>query len=151
MMYSTIPQSTIITSQSGFNIALTNVNARLKQCCINIVPVLFRRWVKLSWRCFNVEHWRCINVLQRWKSDVGFCFIFNVGSTLFQRWSTTLKQRWSNVEMLAGLFPRSSQLDWRGTNTSFKSGEEVSCVTYISMYQSCYVSMVYYYRSIFSK
>ena len=104
MMYSTIPQSTIITSQSGFNIALTNVNARLKQCCINIVPVLFRRWVKLSWRCFNVEHWRCINVLQRWKSDVRFCFIFNVGSMLLQRWTTTLKQRWSDVEIFAGIW-----------------------------------------------
>ena len=30
------------------------------------------------------------------------CFIFNVGSALFQRWSTMLKQLWSDVEMLAG-------------------------------------------------
>ena len=35
---------------------------------------------------------------QHWKSDAGFCFILNAGSTLFQRWSTTLKQRWSDVE-----------------------------------------------------
>ena len=62
----------------------------------NVVSTLFRR-------CFNVGQWRCFNVVQRWKSDVGFCFIFNVGPTLFQRWSTTLKQRWSDVEMLAGI------------------------------------------------
>ena len=31
-----------------------------------------------------------------------FCFTFNVGSTLFQRWFTTLKLRWSDVELLAG-------------------------------------------------
>ena len=45
---------------------------------------------------------RCINVVQRSKSDVGFWFIFNVRSTLFQRWSTTLKQRCSHIEILAG-------------------------------------------------
>ena len=65
--------------------------------------MLFRRCVTLFPRCFNVRHWRCINVVQRWKYDVGFCFILNVRSTLFQRWSTTLKQRWSDVEILAGL------------------------------------------------
>ena len=54
---------------------------------------LFRRCVRLFQRCFNVRHWRCINVVQRWKSDVRFCFIFNVASTLFQRWS--------DVEILA--------------------------------------------------
>ena len=40
--------------------------------------------------------------MQRWKSDVGFSFIFKAGSTLFQRWATTLKQRWSDVEILTG-------------------------------------------------
>ena len=39
-MYSTISQSTIVTTPIGFNIALTNVNARLKQRCINVVPTL---------------------------------------------------------------------------------------------------------------
>ena len=68
----------------------------------NVVSTLYQRCATMFRRCFNVGHRRCINVVQRWKSDVGFCFIFNVGSTLFQRWSTTLKQRWSDVEMLAG-------------------------------------------------
>ena len=36
-MYSTISQSTIITSPIGFNIGLTNVDTRLKQRCINVV------------------------------------------------------------------------------------------------------------------
>ena len=39
-MYSTISQSTIITSPIGFNIALFNVDARLKQRCIYVVPTL---------------------------------------------------------------------------------------------------------------
>ena len=79
---------------------------RLKQRCINVVPTLcnvvlalcnvistlFQRWALTLYQ-------RCAS----WKSDVGFCFIFNVGSTLFQRWSPTLKHSWSNIEMLAGL------------------------------------------------
>ena len=94
-MYSTISQSTIITSPIGFNIALTNVDARLKQRCINVVPTL----------C-NVVSTLC-----------------NVVSTLFQRRALTFYQRcatlkiWrrilfhfqrqinviSDVEMLAGV------------------------------------------------
>ena len=35
-----ITQSTIITSPIGFNIGLTNVDARLKLRCINVVPTL---------------------------------------------------------------------------------------------------------------
>ena len=64
---------------------------------------LIRRCATL-FRCyFNVRNWRCINAVQHLKHDVGFCLIFNVEPTLFQRWSTTLKQRWSDVEILAGL------------------------------------------------
>ena len=40
-MYSAISQSTIIISPIGFNITLTNVNARLKQRCINVVPTFY--------------------------------------------------------------------------------------------------------------
>ena len=97
----TITQSTIITSPIGFNtstLGWNNVVSTLYQRC----ATLFRRCVTLFRRCFNVGHWRCINVVQRWKSDVGFCFIFNVGSMLFQHWSRTLKQRRSDVEMLTG-------------------------------------------------
>ena len=104
--YSSICKSMVITSLTGFNIALTNVDARLKQRCINLLPTLCNvvsTLCNVFRRCFNVGHGRCINIVQRWKSDFGFCFIFNVGSTLFQLWSTTMKQRWSDVEILAGL------------------------------------------------
>ena len=109
----TITQSTIITSPIGFNIGLTNVDTRLNR------------------RCFNIGHWRCINVVQRWKSDVRFCFIFNVGSTLFQRWSTTLIRRWNNgclwntflkqsqIYAAAGLFPVENDL-FKSSSTSKK-------------------------------
>ena len=54
----------------------------------------FRRFVTFFWRCFNVGHWRCINVVHRWKSDVGFYFIFNVGSTYINA-QTTLIRHWN--------------------------------------------------------
>ena len=38
--YSCICKSIIITSPIGFNIVLTNVDARFKQRCINVVPTL---------------------------------------------------------------------------------------------------------------
>ena len=102
-----ITQSTIITNPIGFNIGLTNVDTIR--------------------RCFNVGHWRCINVVQRWKSDVGFCFIFNAGSSLFQRSSTTLKQRWSDVEMLAGkdLLKNTIPVDQKTTSISIRVWKKI--------------------------
>ena len=73
-IYKSVP----ITSPTGFDIAFTNVEDTLKQRRDKVVSKLFQH-------CFNVGHRRCINVVQRGKSDVGFCFIFNVRSTLFQR------------------------------------------------------------------
>ena len=70
-MYSTILQSTIITRPTGFNIALTNVNARLKQRCINVVQTLF-------------------NVISM------FC---DVVSTLFQRHALMLYQRCATLKI----------------------------------------------------
>ena len=63
--YSSICKSIIITSPIGFNIALTNVDTRLKQRCINVVPTL-------------------CNVVQT---------LCNVVLTLFQRRALTLYQR----------------------------------------------------------
>ena len=62
----------------------------------------YQRWNIVEITLCNVVT-RCISVVQRWKTDVGICFIFNIGSALFQRWSTTLKQDWPDVEMFAGL------------------------------------------------
>ena len=92
-----ICKSLLITSLTGFRIAFTDVETTLKQRRNKVVSTLFQR-------CLNIGHRRCIDIVQRPKSDVGFGFIFHVGSTLFQRWSTTLKQRWSDVDMLAGTF-----------------------------------------------
>ena len=66
-----ITQSTIITSPTGFNIGLTNVDARLKQRCINFVP-----------RLCNVVLTLC-----------------NVVSTLFQRQALTLYQRCATLKI----------------------------------------------------
>ena len=95
-IYKSVLSPTRPTSSTGFDITFNYFEHTLKQSRDKVVSALFQR-------CFNVVHWRCINVVQRWKSDVRFCFIFNVGSTLYQRWSTMLKQRWSDVEILAGL------------------------------------------------
>ena len=58
-----ITQSTIITSPIGFNIGLTNVDTRLKQRCINVVPTLCnvvstlfqRRALTLYQRCATLK------------------------------------------------------------------------------------------------
>ena len=74
--YSSICKS-IITSSIGFNLVLTNLDARLKQRCINVLLTLSN----VVWTLCNVS-----TVFQRraltlhdccecWKSDIGFCFI----------------------------------------------------------------------------
>ena len=47
--------------------------------------MLYQRCATLFRHCFNVGHWRCINVMQRWKSNVGFCLIHDVQATLIRR------------------------------------------------------------------
>ena len=83
-MYSTISQSTIITSPIGFNIALTNVDARLKQHCINVVP-------KLCNVVFTLFQCRALTLYQR-------CATLKIRGRMlfhFQRWiiEMPLKQR----------------------------------------------------------
>ena len=62
----------------------------------------------LSIDIYNVASTSDINIeVQRWKSDVSFCFIFNVRSALSKvesKGSTTLKQSWFVFEMLIGIF-----------------------------------------------
>ena len=83
--YSCICKSIIIISPTGFNVALKNVNARLKQRCINFKPMLCkvvstlfqRRALTLYQRCAMLEIQRRILFhFQRW---------INVISTLKQR------------------------------------------------------------------
>ena len=68
-----------------------------------------------------------IKVIQRLKYMVRFCFIFNVGSTLFERWPTTLKQLLSDVEMLAGS-------KWLATKIEWTSGNFCGCFFYIYLF-----------------
>ena len=69
--YSRICKLIIITNPIGFNIALTNVDARLKQCCINVVLTLY---------------------------NVGST-LHNVVLTLFQRRTLTLYQRCATLKI----------------------------------------------------
>ena len=87
-IYLSIYKSVLITSPIGFDIVFINVEPTSKQCRDKVVSKLFQR-------CFNVGNRHCMNVKQHWKSDVEFCFIFNVQRSF---WSTTLKQRWSDVK-----------------------------------------------------
>ena len=90
--YSSICKCIIITSPIGFNIVLTNVHARLKQCCNNVVPTLCN---VVSTLC-NVVSTLCNT--ENPTSDFGsFSTSDNVISI-----STTLQQCWSDVEILAG-------------------------------------------------
>ena len=84
--------------QYSFNEGRGNVISTLKQRWNNFV----QRWssfATLFQRCFNVGFQSYINMVQRWKSDVEFCLIFNVASTLLQCWSITLNKalfrRWN--------------------------------------------------------
>ena len=95
VIYLQIYKSLLIPSPTDFDIAFTNIEDTLKQRQDKVISTFFQR-------CFNVGHQRCINVVQRWKSDFGFCFIFNVESTLFQRWS--------DIEMLAGISSKSHRV-----------------------------------------
>ena len=113
--YQSFWKSIFFTSQIDFDIALTDVEATLKQLWDNATSSLKHRRNNVV-QCLKAIVSTLCNVdstlfqgrtptlyrlVQRWKSDVGFCFIFNVGSTLFERWSTALKQHWSGNEMVA--------------------------------------------------
>ena len=98
----TITQSTIITSPIGFNKGLTNVDARLKQHCINVVPslcnvvptlcevvsTLFQRWaLTLYQRCATLKIQRRILFHFQRRINVISTLIHNVETTLIRRWN----------------------------------------------------------------
>ena len=83
-----ITQSTIITSPIGFNIGLTNVDARLKQRCINAVSTLFRRRaLTLYQRCAMLKIRRRILFHFQRRINVILTLIHNVETTFIQRLS----------------------------------------------------------------
>ena len=98
----TITQSTIITSLIGFNIGLINVDARLKQRCINVVSTLCnvvstlrnvvstlfrRRELTLYQRCATLKIRRRILFHFQRRINVISMLIHNVVSTLIRRWN----------------------------------------------------------------
>ena len=84
----TITQSTVITSPIGFNIGLTNVDARLKQRCINVVPTVFqRRALTLYQRCATLKIRRRILFHFQRRINVISTLIHNVETILIRRWN----------------------------------------------------------------
>ena len=94
-MYSIISQSPIIISPIGFNIALTNVNARLKQRCTNVVSTLCSVVFMLFQRRILTLYQRCATLKIRSWILFHFQRRFNVISTLIHKVETTLIQRWN--------------------------------------------------------
>ena len=99
--YSSICKFIIITIPIGFNIALTNVNARLKQR-INVVPTLSnvvstlcnivltlfqRRALTLYQRCATLKIRRRILFHFQRRINVISTLIHNVETTLIRRWN----------------------------------------------------------------
>ena len=81
----------IFNSPIGFRYSFNNVEATSKQCWYNVVSTLCNVASTLC-QC------RGPSLYQSWKSEVRFCFIFNVGSTLFQRYFNVDPQGWNNVD-----------------------------------------------------
>ena len=79
----------IFNSPIGFRYSFNNVEATSKQCWCNVVSTLYN----VVWTLFQC---RGPTLYQSWKTEVGFCFIFNVGSTLFQRYFNVDPQGWDN-------------------------------------------------------
>ena len=111
----TITQSTIITYPIGFNIGSTNVDARLKQRCINFVPALCnivltlcnvvstlfqRRTQTLYQRCATLKIRRWILSHFQHRINVISTLIHNVEATLIRRWNvgwaTSYNLLWKN-------------------------------------------------------
>ena len=92
-MYSTVSQSTIITSSIGFNIAFTNVDARLKKRCINVIPTLSNVDSTLFQRRALTLYQRCATLKIRRRILFHFQRRINVISTLIQKVKITLIRR----------------------------------------------------------
>ena len=134
----TITQSTIITSPIGFNIGLTNVDARLKQRCINVVPTLCNvvstlcNVVSTLFQRRALTLYQCCATLKIWRQILfHFQRRINVISTLIQNIETMLIRRW-NVDLEAFLFEMIlfyARLNiWISSTTIYRSSRpEVFC------------------------
>ena len=89
----TVTQSTIITSPIRLNIGLTNVNARLKQRCIKVVPTLCNVVSTLFQRRALTLYQRCVTLKIRRRLLFHFQRRINVISTLIHNVETMLIRR----------------------------------------------------------
>ena len=94
-MYSTISQSTIMTSPIGFNIALTNVGAWSKQRYTNVVPKLCNVVSTLFQRRALTLYQHCATLKIRRRILFHFQRRINVISTLIHNVETMLIRRWN--------------------------------------------------------
>ena len=91
--YSSICKSIFITSPIRFNIALTNVDARLRQHCINVVPTLCNVVSTLFQRRALTLYQRSATLKIRRRILFHFQRRINVISTLINNIETTLIRR----------------------------------------------------------
>ena len=89
----TITQSTIINSPIGFNVGLTDVDARLKQRCIKVVPTLRNVVSTLFQRRALTLYQLCATLNIRRQILFHFQRRINVISTLIHNFETTLIRR----------------------------------------------------------
>ena len=107
---SSIYKSITMTSHIGFNIAWTNVDARLKQRCISVVPTLYNvvsTFCNVVWTLFQgraltvyqrfatLKIWRRILFHFQRRINVISMLIHNVETTLIHNVETTLIRRWN--------------------------------------------------------
>ena len=93
--YSSICKSIIITSPIGFNIVFTNVDARLKQHCINAISTLCNVVSTLFQRRTLTLYQRCAMLKIRRQILFHFQRGINVILTLIHKVETTLIRSWS--------------------------------------------------------
>ena len=103
----TITQSTINTSPIWFDIGSTNVDARLKQRCINVVPTLFqRRALTLYQRCATLKIRRRILFHFQRRINVISTTSINFVSTLIRRWNIgweANKNKYTNFQLIGSI------------------------------------------------
>ena len=106
-------KSILFTSQIGFDIALTDVEATLKQRWDNVISTLKHRWndIVQPWKTFTLTLWNVdLTLFQRWRPKLYQCcatlkirflilfqfhrwinviwmVIYNVETTLIRRWN----------------------------------------------------------------
>ena len=117
----TITQSTINTSPIWFDIGSTNVDARLKQRCINVVPrlcnvvstlcnvvstLLQRRVLTLHQRCTTLKIRRRILFHFQRRINVISTTLINFVSTLIRRWNIgweANKNKYTNFQLIGSI------------------------------------------------